>query len=241
MFGRLRRAHPSVVAALVAATVMTLAAAPSAQAADSTWTRISGTGSTWAQNALDQWRQDVAAKFGMTVNYAGVGSSAGRRDFISGTVDFAISEIPFQSQPEDGSAPEIPSRGFAYLPTVAGATSFAYHLTIDGKRVTDLRLSGDVITKIFSGRILAWNDPAIRADNPGLALPDKAITPVVRSDGSGSTAQFTLWMSKQHASVWTGGMTSQFPTPPNGKAQNGSLGVAGYVSQAYGDGAITYV
>jgi phosphate transport system substrate-binding protein len=72
-------------------------------------------------------------------------------------------------------------------------------------------------------------------------MPDRSIVPVVRSDGSGSSAQFTLWMSKQHGDIWTRGLTSQFPTPPNGKAQNGSLGVAGYVSQDYGEGAITYV
>ncbi len=131
--------------------------------------------------------------------------------------------------------------GYAYMPIVAGGTAFMYHLTIGGKRVTNLRLSGAVITRIFTGAITNWNDPAIQSDNPGLAMPDKAIVPVVRSDGSGSSAQFTLWMSKQHGDAWTAGMRSQFPTPANGKAQSGSSGVAGYVSQGYGEGAITYV
>lgn len=239
MFGRLRRARPSVVAALVAATVMTLGAAPSAQAAES-YPPIYGTGSTWAQNALDQWRKNVAANYGMSVNYSGVGSTAGRRDFISGSVDFAVSEIPFQTQPEDGSAPEV-ARDYAYVPVVAGGTSFMYNLKIGGKRVTDLRLSGEVITKIFKGQIVKWNDRAIQADNPGLAMPDQNIRPVVRSDSSGVSAQFTLWMAKQHGNVWTAGMRSQFPVPANGTAQSGSLGVAGYVSQSYGEGAITYV
>jgi phosphate transport system substrate-binding protein len=215
--------------------------APASPAYAESWIPISGTGSTWSQNALDQWRKNVAANYGMTVNYSGVGSSAGRRDFISGTVDFAVSEIPFQSAPEDGSAPEVPPRGYAYMPIVAGGTSFMYNLKIGGKRVTNLRLSGSTITRIFTGAIGNWNDPAIQADNPGLAMPDRQIVPVVRSDGSGSSAQFTLWMSKQHPDAWTTGMTSQFPTPANGKAQNGSLGVAGYVSQDYGEGAITYV
>ena len=202
---------------------------------------ITGTGSTWSQNALDQWRRNVASNYGMTVNYSGVGSSAGRRDFIQGSVDYAVSEIPFQTSPEDGSAPEVPPRGYAYMPIVAGGTSFMYHLNIGGKRVTNLRLSGATITRIFTGAITNWNDAAIQADNPGLAMPDKAIVPVVRSDGSGSSAQFTLWMSKQHGDAWTAGMKSQFPTPANGKAQSGSSGVAGYVSQGYGEGAITYV
>jgi phosphate transport system substrate-binding protein len=211
-----------------------------------TYIPITGTGSTWSQNALDQWRKNVAANYGMTVNYSGVGSSAGRRDFIAQTVDFAVSEIPFQAAPEDGSAPEAPTTAYAYMPIVAGGTAFMYNLQIGGKRVTNLRLSGEVITKIFTGGITNWNDPAIQADNPGLAMPDKGIVPVVRSDGSGSTAQFTLWMAKQHPALWTAysgstGLTSQFPPSGAMKAQNGSLGVAGYVAQGYGEGAITYV
>ncbi|WP_394554317.1 phosphate ABC transporter substrate-binding protein PstS [Agromyces sp. MMS24-JH15] len=233
------RAVASTLAVLVLAGGLAQSGASTARA--DSWIPITGTGSTWSQNALDQWRKNVAANYGMTINYSGTGSSAGRRDFIAGTVDFAVSEIPFQSAPEDGSAPEVPTTGFSYMPIVAGGTSFMYNLKIGGKRVTNLRLSGDVITKIFSGAITKWNDAAIQADNPGLAMPDRAIVPVVRSDGSGSSAQFSLWMSKQYPSLWTAGMRSQFPTPANGKAQNGSLGVAGYVSQDYGEGAITYV
>ncbi|WP_382306410.1 phosphate ABC transporter substrate-binding protein PstS [Herbiconiux sp. UC225_62] len=236
-------------AALAAAAFLALAAlggagASPAHAVD--YLPITGTGSTWSQNALDQWRKNVAANYGMTVNYSGVGSSAGRQDFINGTVDFAVSEIPFQSAPDDGSSPENPTRGYAYMPIVAGGTAFMYNLQINGKRVTNLRLSGEVITKIFTGVITNWNDGAIQADNPGLTMPDKTIVPVVRSDGSGSTAQFTLWMSKQYGDLWSAfsgrsGLTSQYPATPAMKAQNGSLGVAGYVSQSYGEGAITYV
>ncbi|WP_205783877.1 phosphate ABC transporter substrate-binding protein PstS [Microbacterium sp. 10M-3C3] len=240
MIRRIRPLLAATVVALLLATGLTATAPAPAQAADG-WASITGTGSTWSQNALDQWRRNVDTNYGMKVNYTGVGSSAGRRDFINGSVDFAISEIPFQSRPEDGSQPEVPRSGYAYMPIVAGGTAFMYNLKIGGKRVTNLRLSGAVVTRIFTGGITTWNDPAIQADNPGLAMPDRPITPVVRSDGSGSSAQFTLWMSKQHGDIWTRGMTSQFPTPPNGKAQNGSLGVAGYVSQDYGEGAITYV
>ncbi len=188
----------------------------------------------------------------MTVNYSGVGSTQGRRDFINGSVDFAISEIPFQAAPEDGSAPERPAIGYAYMPIVAGGTSFMYNLKIGGKQVTNLRLSGDTITKIFTGAITSWDDPAIKADNPSLAMPARPIVPVIRSDGSGTTAQFTLWMSKQFSSLWqafcakigrtsTCGFTSQYPIFGGAKAQRGSDGVSGYVSQNYGEGAITYV
>jgi phosphate transport system substrate-binding protein len=202
---------------------------------------ISGSGSTWSQNALDQWRSNVARNYAMTINYNGVGSTSGRRDFIQGTVDFAISEIPFQAHPQDGSAAENPTTGYAYMPIVAGGTSFMYNLKISGQRVTNLRLSGETIAKIFTGKITNWNDAAIKADNPGLAMPSKTIVPVIRSDGSGTSAQFTLWMSKQFPSIWTTGMTSQFPLFGNAKAQKGSDGTSGYVSQNYGEGAITYV
>lgn len=226
---------------MIVIAALSLMGAVSAQAA--TYVAIAGSGSTWSQNALDQWRRNVAHNYGMTVNFSGTGSSAGRSDFIKGTVDFAVSEIPFQSAPEDGSAPEVPPRGYAYLPIVAGGTAFMYNLKVSGKRVTNLQLSGEVISKIFTGQITDWSDPAIAGLNPGLALPSRAITPVVRSDGSGSTAQFTKWMSTQHPSIWTTGMTSQFPTSrvPSAKAQSGSLGVSGYVKQDYGEGSITYV
>ncbi|MBN9153303.1 MAG: phosphate ABC transporter substrate-binding protein PstS [Microbacterium sp.] len=241
MTRRLRRAVTAALALALAVAVAPFASTSAAVSAGTTYVAITGSGSTWSQNALDQWRKNVSTAYGMTVNYTGNGSTAGRTDFINGSVDFAISEIPFQARPQDGSAPERPSRAYAYMPIVAGGTSFMYNLKIGGKRVTNLRLSGDVITKIFLGQITRWNDKAITADNPALAMPDKAITPIVRSDGSGTSAQFTLWMSKQYSSLWKTGMTSQFPTPRNGKAQAGSLGVAGYVSQTYGEGAIGYV
>jgi phosphate transport system substrate-binding protein len=235
------RARALRLAAGVAAAALVLIGAVPAHAADS-YVPISGSGSTWSQNALDQWRKNVASNYGITVNYDGKGSSAGRTDFINQTVDFAVSEIPFQAKPEDNSPPEVPTSGYAYMPIVAGGTSLMYNLKIGGKRVTNLRLSGDVIAKIFTGAITNWNDAAIQADNPALAMPDKAITPVYRSEGSGTSAQFTLWMSTQFPSIWTYGMRSQFPQVTSTfKGQNGSLGVAGYVSQSYGEGAITYV
>ncbi len=241
-----------LLAAIVLATSVLPLLPPSDTAEANGYVRISGTGSTWSQNALDQWRRNVANNYGITVDYSGVGSSAGRRDYIQGTVDYAVSEIPFQAHPEDGSAAEIPPRGYAYMPVVAGGTAFMYNLKINGKQVTNLRLNGDTITKIFTGVITNWNDPAIQSDNPGLAMPDRQIVPVLRSDGSGSTAQFTQWMSREHSGLWNEfcqrvgrgaacGMTSQYPGFGNAKLQNGSSGVAGYVSQGYGEGAITYV
>ncbi|MFE7842468.1 phosphate ABC transporter substrate-binding protein PstS [Streptomyces sp. NPDC057474] len=243
---------PATLGVLLGVVAGLLAGPAAAPAAAESYTPIAGAGSTWAENAVDEWRRAVN-QYGMRISYAGTGSSDGRRQFLSGTVDFAVSDIPFQTSPTDGSAAERPSSGsYAYMPIVAGGTVFMYHLTVNGKRVTNLRLSGDVVTKIFTGVIKTWDDPVIKADNPGLQLPHRPIVPVVRSDGSGSTAQFTLWMANQHKSLWQAyckrvgrsgacGQTSYFPTVSGMIAQSGDLGVAGYVAQNYGEGAIGYV
>ncbi|MEV7739826.1 phosphate ABC transporter substrate-binding protein PstS [Streptomyces sp. NPDC088921] len=237
---------------ILAALLGVLAGMGAGPAAADSYTPIAGAGSTWAENAVDEWRRAVN-QYGMRISYAGTGSSDGRRQFLSGTVDFAVSDIPFQTHPTDGSAAERPASGsYAYMPIVAGGTVFMYHLTVNGKRVTNLRLSGDVVTKIFTGAVKTWDDPAIKADNPGLQLPHRTIVPVVRSDGSGSTAQFTMWMANQHKSLWQAycakvgrsgacGQTSYYPTVSGMIAQSGDLGVAGYVAQNYGEGAIGYV
>ncbi|MER6460756.1 phosphate ABC transporter substrate-binding protein PstS [Streptomyces sp. NPDC001288] len=241
-----------ILAALLSIlTPLTVIGLTQSASADS-YTPIAGAGSTWAENAVDEWRRAVN-QYGMRISYAGTGSSDGRRQFLSGTVDFAVSDIPFQTNPTDGSAAERPASGsYAYMPIVAGGTVFMYHLTVNGKRVTNLRLSGDVVTKIFTGVIKTWDDPVIKADNPGLQLPHRTIVPVVRSDGSGSTAQFTMWMANQHKALWNAycakvgrsgscGQTSYYPTVSGMIAQSGDLGVAGYVAQNYGEGAIGYV
>ncbi|MEU8930384.1 phosphate ABC transporter substrate-binding protein PstS [Streptomyces sp. NPDC048409] len=241
-----------ILAALLSIlTPLTVIGLTQSASADS-YTPISGAGSTWAENAVDEWRRAVN-QYGMRISYAGTGSSDGRRQFLSGTVDFAVSDIPFQTNPTDGSAAERPASGsYAYMPITAGGTVFMYHLTVNGKRVTNLRLSGDVVTKIFTGVIKTWDDPVIKADNPGLQLPHRTIVPVVRSDGSGSTAQFTMWMANQHKALWNAycakvgrsgscGQTSYYPTVTGMIAQSGDLGVAGYVAQNYGEGAIGYV
>ena len=216
---------------------------------------INGAGSTWSENAIRQWASNVE-QYGMRINYDGVGSTSGRNQFASGLIDFGVSEIPYGK--DDGAATEAkPNKStlpFAYMPIVAGGTAFMYNLKIGANRVTNLRLSGDTLAKIFTSVITVWNDPAIKADNPGLALPARKIVPVVRSDGSGTTAQFTTWMSNQYPSIWNAycakagrktpcGITSLYPLIPGSAttAQSGSQSVAGYVAQDGSQGAITYV
>ena len=153
------------------------------------YTPITGAGSTWAYPAIDQWISDVKQN-GMSISYAPVGSTTGRSDFSQGQVDFGASEIPYGVQDGTNYDPP-PTHGYAYMPDLAGGTTFMYNLTIGTQRVTDLRLSGSVIAQIFTGVITMWNDPQVAADNPGLTLPAIPIIPVVRSDGAGSTADFT--------------------------------------------------
>ncbi|MFJ6196617.1 phosphate ABC transporter substrate-binding protein PstS [Micromonospora sp. NPDC092111] len=246
---RRRFAAAALVAALLAA--VTCSGSPASAAG---FVRIVGVGSTWSEIAVKEWKSNIR-KNGITVEYTGTGSSDGRNQFRNGTVDFAVSEIPYGLRDAgSGTTDPPPARGFAYMPIVAGGTAFMYHVKIGGKLVTNLRLSGDVLTKIFTRKITVWNDPQISADNPGLTLPARRIVPVVRSDGSGTTAQFSLWMSSQHPDLWNDwcrrnnrtapcGVTSYYPYPTDGSvvAQAGSLGVSGYVAQSLGEGSITYV
>src|SRR5262245_445999 len=196
---------------------------------------ISGAGSTWAQNAMDQWRRDVFSSPGLTVRYSGVGTSSGRAEFRNGTVDFAVSELEFR--PDD---PGPADRRFAYLPLLAGGTTFTYNLPAGATRITDLRLSGDTIAKIFTRAITSWDDAAIRAENPGLALPALPIVPVVRSDAAATTLQLTRWLTDRHPEVWTTGPTESFPRIPGIEAKALSTGVVNFVSQAGSAGTITY-
>lgn len=214
---------------------------------------IRGSGSSWSENAIKQWISD-GSTFGLPASYSGTGSSAGRLDFAQKMNDFAVSEIPFQgTDPTTGNADNSNGRPFAYIPIVAGGTAFMYKISINGELVRDLRLSGETIAKIFTGAITDWSDAQITADNNGRALPKKRIVPVVRSDGSGTTAQFTLWMSKQHSAQYCPffaenvdagkpcGLTSYYPTFGNAVAQSGSSQMAGYITAEYGEGAIGYV
>ena len=249
-----RGVNAAIIGALIAVTsiVPSIAIAPSASAVGDTYYPVAGAGSTWSANALQQWIRNVFDNYRWKVTFDDSGSSAGRQLFRQGTVDFGVSEIPYALANSDSPDPR-PDRPFAYVPIVAGGTSFMYNLVIGGKRVTNLRLSGESLAKIFTGVITKWNDPLIASDNPKLQLPAITIVPVVRSDGSGTTAQLTAWMRAQHGGIWNAycakagrsncGITSNYPIV-SGSAfvgQQGSNGVAGLVAQSKSVGAITYV
>jgi ABC-type phosphate transport system substrate-binding protein len=222
-------------------------------------TSLNADGSSWAGPAIDQWRQDVSPQ-GIQINFNPVGSAAGRAQWSLGQDDFTASDVPFRSTRDDGlgdtahsagaGQPESPRYGFSYVPITAGGTTFMYNLVVAGKQVRDLRLSPQTVVDIFTNKITSWDDPKITADY-GRALPKLPITPVVRSDGSGATAQFTRWMSHTHKDQWeaycrqingtTCGDYTEF-FPPSGRmvAQNGSDVVAGYIKAQSGLGTIGY-
>ncbi|GAA4261120.1 substrate-binding domain-containing protein [Dactylosporangium darangshiense] len=222
----------AVGAAIVLGALLSVAgiAGPAAAAG---YVTISGGGSTMAFNAFQAWSGNVA-QFGMRVDYERSGNTAGRSKFREGVYDWAVSDIPY------GVDDQPPVRGYTYVPSVAVATTFVYNLKIGTTRVTNLRLSGETVTKIFTGALTRWNDPAIAADNPGLALPAIPIVPVVRSDSAGTTLQFTRWMAARHGPTCGCVPTSAFPVPPGSGmiAQPGDLGVSGYVGQYGANGTI---
>ncbi len=242
---------------MVLAAIVTPAAAP-APARAAGYETIGGDGSSWSQGAMTQWLSDVANTMNMTVNYPGNGSTMGRQLYAAGGVDFAVSEIPYGVK--DNGAADVPptaSHPFKYLPIVAGGTAFMYHLDSGGKRITNLRLDDTTLVKIFTGGLAYWDAPEIKAENPAIALPHKQIVPVVRSDGSGTTAQLTTWFDTEPAlsGMWAAfcqahgraldggkcGTTSFYPTASGFQSLSGSIGVSGYVASDPGEGAITYV
>ena len=214
-------------------------------------TVVNGSGSTWVAIALDQWRADIALQ-GYTINYQSVGSSQGRTNFISyqSSTDFAASEIPFYAS-EMQALQQSPNPSYQYVPDVAGGTSLMYNLHApDGSRITTLRLDATTAGRIFTGGITSWQDPAIQTLNPGLQISETRVTPVTRSDGSGTSAQFSLYLASQAPSVWNPFAAQyscpapcSFWPPDAGSIQaQYSSGVAGFIANdTSGSGAIGYV
>ncbi len=243
----------ALVLAGALAALLPLSAAASAGTAGS-YLAISGSGSSWSSVALDQWSENLRAN-GIVVNFNPDGSAAGRQDYMAQQVDFAASDPPFRDGTDrlGGAGAEHPSVGYSYVPDTAGGTAFMYHLTVAGHLVTNLRLSGQTLMKIFTGQITNWDNPAITKDY-GAKLPSQRIIPVIRSDGSGATFFFTRWMAHEFPSQWnafctkvtrgrvTGscGQTEFYPQFPGAVAQDGSNNVATYVTASYGEGAIGY-
>ncbi len=248
-----RRRGPVWAGVAIVITVLALALRTSPALAG-TYATLSGSGSSWASVALVQWANDLAPN-GLTVNFLADGSASGRGDYMQGSqVDFAASDPPFRNGKDElgGTGAEHPSYGYSYVPDVGGGTAFMYHVTVGGHLVTNLRLSGETLMKIFTGQITNWDNPEITKDY-GAQLPNEPIIPVIRSDGSGATFFLTRWMSHVFPNDWNAfcqrvhpgiqlpcQQTEFYPQFGNAKAENGSNAVSVYVTSSYGEGAIGY-
>lgn len=233
-------ARPMAALAALAATLgIGLLLWPASPAHAANYPRISGDGSSWAGNALFDWTTAVKAQ-GVTVDFNPDGSSQGRTNFAQGLNDFTVSEIPYTGDTADPQDTAKPNFGYAMLPVVAGGTSFMYNLPVNGQRFTNLKLDQATLAKIFSGQITQWNNAAIKHTNPGVALPAQRITVVVRSEGSGATAQFTLWMKRQFHSDYVALCKKTGCNPNNATSYFPYQGLTNFVAQSGSNGVTTY-
>ena len=194
---------------------------------------INGAGASTQQAATQAWVAGFnAANPNATINYDPSGSGAGRTQFIAGGVDYAGSDSAMTAD-ELTKAKAKCASDVVEVPVYVSPIAVVYNL----QGVTDLQLSPSLIAQIFNKKITKWNDPAIAAVNAGKSLPDKAIAPVNRSDKSGTTANFTDYLSKAAKTDWTYPASDTWPIQ-GGEAAQGTSGVIGAVKA--GDGAIGY-
>jgi len=233
---RVSRALVALVA-LVALTLVLAACGSSSKSSSSSGsssgsTTLNGSGSTFQKTfnevAIQAFQQKNS---NITVNYAGGGSGKGKTDLQTQTVDFAGTD----SLIKEADLSKYQGGTVLYFPTVAAPITVSYHVS----GVEHLQLSAPTIAKIFSAKITKWNDPAIAADNPGVNLPSTDIVIVHRADASGTTSNFTKYLTSAAPSDWTLGSGDTVNWPSNSQAGQGNTGVAQIVGQQ--DGAIGYV
>jgi len=194
-------------------------------AAIASFALAAGAGASFVFPVMSKWSADYATATGNKVNYQSIGSGGGIAQIKAGTVDFGSSDAPLKSE-------DLASSGLAQFPSVIGGVVPVAN--VPGLQPGALKLDGPTLANIFLGKISKWNDPAIVALNSGLALPDLKITVVHRSDGSGTSFNYTNYLSKVSAD-WKKqvgeGTTVQWPVGIGGK---GNEGVAAYVKQIRG-------
>ncbi|WP_026530010.1 phosphate ABC transporter substrate-binding protein PstS [Haematomicrobium sanguinis] len=196
---------------------------------------LTGIGASTQASAMEAWKTGFAsANSGAQVQYSPDGSGAGRKAFLSGAAQFAGSDA-FLKEEELASSKEQcgPDGGFD-VPAYISPIAIAYNLP----GVEGLKLDAATIAKIFRGEITNWNDPAIAALNEGTTLPDTKITPVHRSDESGTTENFTDYLSAVAPEVWTDEKSQTWPSSLQGEAAAKTSGVVSAVTGT--EGAITY-
>src|SRR2546421_4541066 len=191
---------------------------------------ISGAGATFPYPIYAKWAEAYKAKTGTSMNYQSIGSGGGIKQITAKTVDFGASDMPLKPA-------ELDKNGLVQWPQIMGGVVLVVNLK--GIAPGQLKLDGKTVAAIYLGKIAKWNDPAIAQLNAGLTLPDKAIAPVHRSDGSGTNFIFTHYLSSidpEFADKIGENTSVEFPGGLGGK---GNEGVAALTTRT--DGAIGYI
>jgi len=196
---------------------------------------VTGAGASFPAPLYAKWASDYHKATGAKINYQSVGSGAGIKQIEAKTVDFGASDAPLKDD-------ELAKKGLVQFPTVIGGVIPV--VNIKGIGPGQLRLNGQVLGDIYLGKITKWNDPAIKALNPSLNLPDGAIAPVRRADGSGTSFIFTNYLSKVNAE-WKAkvgeGTAVNWPTGAGGKGNEGVAAFVGRLPNAIGYVEYAYV
>ena len=196
---------------------------------------VTGAGATFPAPLYAKWASDYNKASGVRINYQSVGSGAGIRQIDAKTVAFGASDMPLKDD-------ELAKKGQIQFPTVIGGVVPV--VNIKGIAPGQMRLNGQVLGDIYLGKITKWNDAAIKALNPSLNLPDAAIAPVRRADGSGTSFIFTNYLSKVNAE-WKSkvgeGTAVNWPTGAGGKGNEGVAAFVGHLPNSIGYVEYAYV
>ncbi len=196
---------------------------------------VTGAGASFPAPLYAKWASDYNKATGVRINYQSVGSGAGIRQIDAKTVAFGASDMPLRDE-------ELAKKGQIQFPTVIGGVVPV--VNIKGINPGQMRLNGQLLGDIFLGKITKWNDPAIKALNPSLNLPDTAIAPVRRADGSGTTFIFTNYLSKVNPE-WKAkvgeGTAVNWPTGAGGKGNEGVAAFVGRLPNSIGYVEYAYV
>jgi phosphate transport system substrate-binding protein len=193
-----------------------------------------GAGASSQQAAMQGWTAGYSGvQPDVTVNYDPVGSGGGREQFLAGGTDFAGSDAALDEEELGAAEERCGASGVFELPNYIAPIAVVYNL----EGVDELNLSPETLAGIFNQQITSWNDPAIAADNPDATLPDQPITPVNRSDESGTTENFTEYLTAAAGDAWPHEPDGNWPVS-GGEAAQGTSGVVSAVSG--GNGTIGY-
>lgn len=220
---------------LKASMTVTLGAALVSFATLSAAQDVTGAGASFPAPLYSKWASDYNKATGVKINYQSVGSGAGLRQIEAKTVDFGASDAPLKDE-------DLAKKGLMQFPTVIGGVVPV--VNIKGIASGQLKLNGQVLGDIYLGKITRWTDPAIKALNPTLALPDAAIAPVRRADGSGTSFIFTNYLSKANAEWKTKvgeGTAVNWPVGAGGKGNEGVAAFVGRLPNSIGYVEYAYV